>query len=548
MAAERKIKTTWGRVKVSYSRDGKHTQMLSYEISSRKTLISESETAIRFVENNMTGWKNQQGGIIFPALYEEIERGYNFVYLRTKERIAFIKFNGGISDRIIFENDIFMENGKMGWKQKGEVVIPAKFDELYKWGNGYDVFCTYDYTTQKYTYYNSKMEIVLADVPVFPEDDEQKEPYMQYANGKTFSIFECVESCDDDNSNVVCCKGNKVRVGRTSKSLVQKALIEENDVVPFSECDFIRFNSNYTYEITAFQAKKSGGNALQECLSAINEIGGMGGSWYYLMKVWTNSNTVITNDDLTAVYLDFSKKITFNFAYGRDEALKDGEVKVFIIRHFHDRWPCDFEFEYGRVCSESTLEEILSFLKKTYNEEFAEELISTDKELVQNAREVWNNLVLGTIYKVGKGSRSRTETLRVLEYFKGLGCPFDSIVIDKIEEICYSFAPLAGKTNSYVVAKWALQNGANPNGLFWGKSALDYVEEALGGDCKKGERDLLQKCKRLLLRYGAKSAADVKKEQDVAKIESMDDFLKKVQTLSGSDLWKLDFTNMKFEL
>ena len=95
-----------------------------------------------FLENGCAGLKNADGEVVVPPEWGRIEVFENRVEAhRTGYDIAWFK-SGGASSQETREDNRFFRDGKVGLLKDGKVWFDALYDEIYEWGNGFDVVYT----------------------------------------------------------------------------------------------------------------------------------------------------------------------------------------------------------------------------------------------------------------------------------------------------------------------------------------------------------------------------------------------------------------------
>lgn len=123
--------------------------------------FSEFNGCSIFEENGHFGLQ-RNGEVVFPAVLNQIEHVGERLFLRRGKAYSLLEECGSstVFSRFDDNDSFFIENGRMGWMRNGEVLIPAMYENIDKWYN-YDVFrCS---TSREHIFVNSAGEEILVD-------------------------------------------------------------------------------------------------------------------------------------------------------------------------------------------------------------------------------------------------------------------------------------------------------------------------------------------------------------------------------------------------
>ena len=507
-------------------------------------------------------------GIVFPNVFDQVERVGQAWFCRLGDRYCFLKFYGGIStlsSALDPDGDIFVENGKVGWKSSERVYIPALFEEVGSLGRN-EIF--WGLTDGKYKYLNNHAEEVLTNVrPVEPEsteprllqyldlyeakaiftktyDDEQKNgewirTTIKYNNAErmkeapfcfrgskknSITSFEFVGQPDANDSNVVKLLDNWIRIDRHSKSEIRKLLLDPADDLPISDWSLRDFDSNLATEFAAFIVHGQGEHPLKECVDQLCEMPTFVNTWYFLIKIWLAPDEKLGAEELRWLRYDIedTPSNAYNevvYCVGHDEKLRSGEVRMLVVTHFMEEYFNTPDYlDWGR--------DRFSLPVKDIRYKMDELDLSISSAIPSEYQEdVWQRSFTDCITGIIYNSSLRWEdSVEVLNYFKKIGCPYRSIVMDAMKKIRCNLEFHNDLTESdvrendflYFVIVWGLENGADVNWLSNNKkTSIDMLDDILekGEDLSEAKLQTINKLKPLLIEHGGLSKAELRKQE-----------------------------------
>lgn len=496
----------------------------------RTNLWETFSAAEVFTENGRLGLRRGEK-ILLPAEFEQIETLYDgTVFIKTRGMYAtFSQYRSMMGDSISDTDGFFVEKGKKGWRIAGKELFPAKYDSVEKW-YGYDVYRLKN--GKQVEYRDSKGNKVLEHVRKFDDaEDLYDEPFFQRFNdGDIFPTFQIVGKKERGRQNVVSRDdGQLVRVERLSRSEIIKALTNPSDDLSLTEKDLETFNSDFSYEYSAYGAFSTAKKPIDDILSQFAKLKVAGNSWYYLLKVSTAKGCRLDASQVKQLRKFFTdaktRTIDYHVAIGEDASLKPGEVSAILVTHYHERcWPAPFEFEWSNLCETGTLEQI---------KEYFASLKDKVKEVTQSEyiESVYNDQLCNLVddARGNRGKRNWKEVWKRMDYFKTIDVSFDpekGLGLCGMQFAGYNLmqeATLKSLQYEYRMLEWMLNNGVNPNIVRNSSTLLDGVNytipqlERLGISEKK--MALLLKVRDLLLKHGAKTYEQVCKEDGLSDYE-----------------------------
>lgn len=162
--------TVWGVFGYTVNADSQCPNNLTTCRLNVDLLLKEISTAVRFEINGLIGMNTSAGDLLMPAIFDQIEVCRDYVYAHFGNRHLLVNKEGMdvCSDS---ENGEFYQNGKKGIKnQDGTVLFPAIYDKIYRWSKNSDVF--YTCIGDEFHYYNSKHDEILTTYKKFDDIDD----------------------------------------------------------------------------------------------------------------------------------------------------------------------------------------------------------------------------------------------------------------------------------------------------------------------------------------------------------------------------------------
>lgn len=494
----------------------------------------------RFEANGKIGCLKNQREVV-PAIFDQIEfLKSGRLFLRGGDRCYLISCSeGGKGGPFSFHNSKYYENDMVGWRGEGEVVIPARYDDVNKiWG--LDVYETVK--DRGYRYLNGKGEEILTqEKEAFGIGQDEPYPESIYFRRRNDSNRICLQHlCAPDPSDdevFLTDDGKHVSLLGISHDNLVETLCEGCTDLVIDDKALEGFNNDFSYEFSGYLAFSESSSPLMDCMRQFKELGAHGNTWHYIFKIITAKGSAISPEELRTWrhYLESELEprfLSYTIGLGESDDLKPGEVNVIMITYYNERcWPSDYELNWIDDSMTATLEElkekekslkksIMSSVKKEYREEVLED---------QYKVPFWNIRYTG---------RSWKETEKVLNYlaerFPGyktfthsfighLEIPFFNDDTDILDQMRFSAN----------VLKWAAKKGCDFNLIEDGQTVLDRLYGCLNmQDCSKERKMVINEVTPFLIRMGARTLKQLREEE--SRIEpDYNDEIERLEKLCG---------------
>lgn len=477
-----------------------------------KKLMRYNPSNVEFTENGKLGWKTKKGEILIPAEYDQIEKCANVLYVRKGNDFE-LYFSNGSAEAYshFYENgSFFVENKKFGWRKGDQIIIPAIYDYIHSWGNSLFIV-TLD---GKHFYVNEKNDRVLTNVRHFDGEEDMDVPFnFSVSENRVLTISEYIGHQVKNDPNVVR-MDTWVRLDRISHEEIMQLLINPDDEAPIDEKELENYNSQFSYEFNAYISKSKAKSGIKDCLNKMGKMRAYSNSWYYVIKVWKAEGEEPTAEELRYLryFIEGKKRIgSLVFALGHDSSLKAGETKMLMLTHYNEEcFPPGFQFDWYQYVNEHTLSDIKEQMKvqrKTVEEQILSDYIE----------EVWQNHFTGIISDMNySASRSWEETAEVLDFFKQYDDSYQYCVKSTIDDLFNYWESNSVETDEFLLNKlrWLLENGSDVNVHSHNQTALDLIREKVSSkDGIKYNAEYVERCLELLHQYGAKTIKDIQKEE-----------------------------------
>lgn len=483
------------------------------------------EKALRgeiFESNGLYGIKDKDGTVTFPAKYCYIGKCIDQVLLlepsgKYEEMNVGYRTSGIMTE----EKRPYIVNGKVGIKKDGKVIIPAEYDYIrsqfgdtvyYASKNGRDM------------YLNEEGKEVLTRVRRFEGDNSQYSPFWLGSNEFDYiTALTYVGTPVDDNPNVVRIYDDWIELERYSKEEIMDMLINPYDDLPVTEENLELLCNKFSYEYSFFFANAKGENPLSSCMEQFKKMHAFNNSWYFVVKLWQAPGERVTAQELrTFVHELHKNRVIGNpiFAVGHDEHLKQGEVRMLMITHYHERcWPSDFEFEWAKKVSTLSLSKLMKEVP-TLRKDVKKNILEKYRE------EIFNDQLLDCIkYMEYYDDQSWEEAHIALDYFLSIGSPIKHALLNYV---CNAHeANSKAEVEFYLnAAIWALEKGDNVNASRYGFSVLDIVADIIKKNINDTTTALSSTLYEMLKAHGAKSYKTIDHEY-----KSNTDYFKQLESM-----------------
>lgn len=301
----------------------------------KKAMIAE-----KYEKDGLWGLKTSDGEVILKTKYDQIEVCTDFIYAHYSDRHIFFYKENRTLDCADSEDDLrFYENGMVGLKNiDGGIILPAMYDEIEDWGTECDVI--YVRKGNEFHYYNHKLDEILTEAETIPDDAYPEMPY-NLGEDQNSNVLVCVEPTSECRDSTVCYAYNQwVRLSRIPYKHVRR-LFSGCKVINISEYAINKFEDKSTYIYSARRCKSSAEQPISACIDRFKTLGCYDSSWNYLVKIDANPQTKIDPHDLYYVIkhfedMEYGTCINYDIAIDYDDSLAVGEVCVLQIHYFWD--------------------------------------------------------------------------------------------------------------------------------------------------------------------------------------------------------------------
>ena len=404
----------------------------------------------------------------------------------------------------------------MGWRRNGEVLIPAIYDELYKW-SGLDVFQADVDGNVKFL--NAAGEEILTYIRDVDAEDILATPFSQLFNdGDIFTLLEYPAKKDIPSANVVNTDdGEKVSLDRVTRKELVAELVNPEDDLPLENGDLALFNNDFSYEYASYRFKVRAAHFYKDLMDCFSKFCVPSNSWHYVLRISSAPGEDISAEELRRLRHYFESSDTrclgSHFAVGHDTTVEAGTVSVLVITHYHERcWPQQFEFDWTDNCNACNLDEL---------KEKEEEMKKAIEDIVLDLykEEVLRDQYDGAFVNVSfNGKRSWEEAKPVYEYLSLK----TTYYMGQLRSYCFDLKQadtIEGMQYYLHFLKWILEKGASVNLVKNGSTALDVIENGIKHIAQKEMQAILRNAYELLESFGAKSYQQLLSEEKEKKPE-----------------------------
>lgn len=489
--------------------------------------LEKARRGIIFLENGFFGMKDTDGFILYPAKYAYIGK--------CKNHVLFLEPSGNYckmspccteSGYMRKEERPYVENGRVGYKADGRIIIPAEYDYISPIFSGNAVFLVVKNGREYYI--NDRNKEVLTRIRSFEgEGINDSSPFWLRTNSfDYFTVMSHVGHEDENNPNVVQISGEWVELERYCKEEIMEMLVNPEDDLRFTEDDLRLLCDDFSYEYSFYLASASGRNPLSQCMDQLERMGVFDNSWHFITKIWLAPGENVTAKELRS----FEKRLCNHnvigkplFSVGHSNSLSEGEVKVLFITHYNERcFPAPFEFEWSDKCRKLPIYELQKHvpeLRETISEEV----------MPQYTEQVFYDQIYDCIEELNyfEGNDWHV-TEDALDYFLAQGSRINKALFNFCSNAREAFRGKEFRKAEYYLhaALWAIDKESDFNYTFNSDSVIGLVrqlkEEDIDGRLSEVVDPLLAKLQTL----GAKTAQELKEER-----ESNCDYWKELQYL-----------------
>lgn len=356
--------------------------------------------------------------------------------------------------------------GKLGVKDyKSHWVLPCKFDFVCKWKDCEVIFTRIGTT---FSYYDMHGKQIL---PTVKYGKGEEDPYGCNGNGSILMTRQLTDDADDPQSCI--CYGRRVHL----EQMLYKDLIDGLE----SHCEYSQIPEGYLKTMkskeardhTLFIAKSSSDKPIADCDKQLIEMRRHLHSWAEnVTKVWTNSRTQLPQREMNRLryMLAYSREVPY-FAYGIDDTLADGEVKLWQISFYKEDWGDGQGMSYFLdTCCGKNLDEIKTEMK-------CQEMIPYQEELHMPIPCPWAQAEVFLNYMIACGIRTK---------FFVYDCVYNIVSYPKGREN-YERVQFA-----YHCLEWALNKGLYTQYLGFDGMPLDILLQAMKENAGKIQKHNLK--------------------------------------------------------
>lgn len=512
-ANESELKYDWGEITLQDQR------IISVNVEDWELFSSILKDGEIIEQNSLFGMK-YNGQEAIPCLFDQIERLKHTHFARWDNFYWELSYNGGGTLRGNYNDKLgfFVENGKKGWRENGEIIIPAQYDyvEHYEDSNFYEV----EENDERF-YMDVNLNRVLTYVRPM-ESGIYKTPFPLHSHDENIIVLqEYVGQEVPEDKNVVLMDGVWQRLDLISRKELANLFINPDDECALTEQDLENLNDKFSYEYSAYSVVSNDADGVKSCLRKLQEMKLHSNTWYYVIKVWRTPGEHPSAEELRYLRYEIENNGLIgqlHFAVGHDPKLAKGETKMLAVTHFNDRCPAWFEFDWNDSLNSSVTLEELQKVRKSIARKITKYVKPEFRSTI--SREVWNGSIASMRY-VKK--RKWKETKRIFQWLSRYDKSFingvPSLVEDYIDTGWFDFKGTVGICEFWLrKLKWMLKNGANVNRRYRGKTALDIILRGMARGIKTEKEEkimarLQQKCIDLLMQYGAKTIAQIREEE-----------------------------------
>lgn len=469
------------------------------------------KTCHMFEQNGLLGVKDKDGNVVEEPIYDQVEFCEKYLYLHKDNHYKKYWYTGGSTEGPDHDDDYtFIAKGKVGLlsHDRKTVVLPAVYDEIKEW-DPYDVI--YVRNGEEFHYFNHEMKEILTDFTPIKDETYPTYPFSIGEDNDSNVIVTQEFVKEYVNSNCVDTPRGIVKFDRIPYKDVS-LLFQDCDVIPAPKNGLRHFLLKTTYIYAGFIASSKSKTPIQDCIKQLLTLCDFNVGWWFIFKIQTNKNTKLPAgeiDHLRYVVEDTQNSIDFIdfIAWGTDDNLEDGEVRITMIRYFTDHWPSEAELAIDQqYLTINEFEEIKAAIREQY-----QQLVESGKLSQKEADDIVNEeLSPGHIGTGVSEWVSWNQSQKLLEYKYTLGYDTKYMIHSLCQEMAYSNAHMLKKIKNALV--WAYEHGSDINAISYNKTGLEEINDSFYYGCRKTkkQKELLQAIRTWMLEHGAKSRNDVR--------------------------------------
>lgn len=492
--------------------------------------IERIRKAKKFYENGLIGLIEDDGNILYPAKYEQIEICRDLIFMIKPDGIYSTYQPGEYGNGYMPpEERPYIVDGKFGLKDKdGNILFQPVHDVLTEWKNA-DV--VYTETDGEFHYYNHAGEEILTEIRPLNGVAKRIQKYPYYLTEEMATNQLVTREIIDRPEDNRCCRinGHWERLGRIALSEV-RFMMQGGELIRMPSDAFDPLESRDAYIYSAYIARAKGENCVDECFKQFYDMGCYNSTWSYVTRVWIHPDTSLSYKCIADIWSDMRQRRMMGFkmamseidyrcvGVGFDDTLDRDEMKIMLVIYYDERFPADIDSKWYEAINTGTYEQ----LKEVYHtliEMIAEYSMTDGNEYASFMR----NTYLGrTIPDNIRSKLSWDEEKKKYEFLLGIGFGTKNVIPRMLYQIKTAKRPIGKSALEYVLNKiqWLLLFRANVNDICYGKTALDLLDEKLNVTDKA--MPVLQEIKEQILSHKAVRAKDLSLSGDGCDITMLE--------------------------
>jgi hypothetical protein len=322
-------------------------------------------TAIMFDE--ITLWPTSKKPTLLCRQWESLE----YFDIKRREVVATSTAFGTPQDTTTHEGYILRYvNGKFGLEFKNREILPAVYDEVYKWP-GCNVISARIGAVPYY--YNTRGKQILTKVRSIANANDCISPY--YSDEPQTNIIQTMDLTSSPIGDDFCvCLGRRTGLSRRTLSEHMQYIqyLSNKELIPQSVWDkTLAADDCYIYSASFVESKLEIDKALDQCIRKVDRLYTFEVSWCLIFNIIIPCEKY---SELTVKYIKWrimqiaedneSEQIHY-IAIGTDSHLKNG-LKMLVTRCVCDHWPSNEEFAMWHIGKKETLAELKDIFSKPF--------------------------------------------------------------------------------------------------------------------------------------------------------------------------------------
>lgn len=395
----------------------------------------------------------------------------------------------------------------------GKRLIHARYDEVYKWEGNSDV--CYFRQGDRGWYENSNGEKILTEYRRIDGKDDA-EPYYVYEKQHSPVVILMEPAGEIRDGRTCFVDGEWVRLDRLKVDEIRDILSHPGDIVKINDEDIEEFYSPFTYIYSAYRVKSSECTPVADCMEQLKRMMCFESSWNYLLIVSVAPGTDVESLDLSEIAIrcgglvsDYST-MRFKVGVRLDPNLVYGEISIFCLLFFTDRWPLPEESELYNAVESYDKNRVLDARAKLLAK--VREL-EKDNDALAIAWLLKEVECLGEIPVCPPTEKSEAEIRDFCDFLKNNGASLKKTIHRACGKLAWKRdITLADIKAMSTVVIWAVKNGTDINRIEDGATGLDVLNVHIdflsenNQNASAMELELLKQFRDLIVRLGGMTA------------------------------------------